>query len=98
MSSYPPALGSIHSSQAGARPDAPRGLAAIEERIDQIETELGGLYENLSVIQGRLSPPGPQPVNTIGDGSKSPSIENSLNRVLTHVQQLRRMSSEILHG
>lgn len=94
MSSYPPSLG----GSPQAKRDQPGGLSALEERVNQIDTEISGIFENLSAIQNRLYPSRPEPVNAINDGAVSPSLENSLNRVLTHLQHLRRMSAEILHG
>ena len=81
-----------------AKRDIAGGVTGLEGRIEMMDQEIAGIMENLMQLQSRLYPARPSPVQPINDGSVAGSIENGMNRVITHLQELRRVSNEILHG
>lgn len=75
------------------------GIGGLEARVDECMTKIGSIQENLHQLQARLYPPRPEPVKPpYNDGSIAGSIENSLNRVINALEDVRALSQELIHG
>lgn len=87
-----------YASAYGSKADINGGVSGLESRLQMMEQEIEGCYENLNQLMNRLYPPHPQPAQVAGDGAISASIENGMNRVISKLQELRRLSHSLLNG